>query len=360
MQEQFAQILNQARDRIASAHDSASLYQIKTELTGKSGSITALSQQMKNIAPELRRDFGLMLNECKNAVEQLLLDRQKIVDISELNAKLAGESLDLTLPTDGFYAGKIHPISQTIEEIIAIFGTMGFTMVEGPEIETDWYNFTALNIPPSHPARQMQDSFYMDKMDGDGNPYVLRTHTSPVQIRGLMERGAPIRIIAPGRTYRSDSDMTHTPMFHQVEGLVVDKKTNFGHLKGCLQDFCSAYFEIADVPLRFRPSYFPFTEPSAEVDIGCTREGGTLKIGHGKDWLEILGSGMIHPKVLANAGLDPDEWQGFAFGMGIERITMLKYGIPDLRTFFDGDQNWIRHFGFAPWQNPCLLRSLVA
>ena len=245
---------------------------------------------------------------------------------------------------------------------MAILGEMNFVMATGPEIETDFYNFTALNIPESHPARQMQDTFYVDKNDDQGRPLVLRTHTSPVQIRAGEKLGAPIRVMAPGRVYRADSDMTHTPMFHQIEGLVIDKNIHFGHLKGCLFEFCRLFFEINDWSeslLRFRPSYFPFTEPSAEVDIAAHRKDGKLTIGTGDSWLEILGSGMVHQNVIKNMGLDPTEWQGFAFGLGVERLAMLKYGIPDLRTFFDSDIRWLEHYGFSPYLQPSLLTSLV-
>jgi phenylalanyl-tRNA synthetase alpha chain len=245
-----------------------------------------------------------------------------------------------------------------MDELMAIFGEMGFTVAEGPDIEDDFHNFTALNIPEAHPARQMHDTFYLPEA-ADGTRKVLRTHTSPVQIRTMMSVPPPHRIIAPGRTYRCDSDITHTPMFHQIEGLVIDQSTHMGHLKGCLEDFCRAYFEVDDLPLRFRPSYFPFTEPSCEVDIGCSRAGGELSIGAGDDWLEILGAGMVHPNVLQNCGLDASEWQGFAFGLGVERIAMLKYGIPDLRTFFESDLRWLRHYGFQALDQPSLARGLA-
>jgi phenylalanyl-tRNA synthetase alpha chain len=275
-----------------------------------------------------------------------------------LDAVVAADRVDITLPVRPEREGRLHPISQTFDEIIAIFGEMGFAVAEGPDIEDDFHNFTALNIPPEHPARQMHDTFYLPEKE-DGERLLLRTHTSPVQIRTMQSSEPPLRIIVPGRTYRCDSDMTHTPMFHQVEGLIVDETTHMGHLKGCLIEFCRAYFEVDDVPVRFRPSYFPFTEPSAEVDIGCSRAGGELKIGEGDDWLEILGCGMVHPKVLAACGVDPEKYQGFAFGMGIERIAMLKYGIPDLRTFFDADLRWLRHYGFVPLEVPTLLRGLT-
>ena len=360
MSNDYTAIIASAEEEINHADSTNSLYQVKTKYLGKSGVITKISMQMRDLSPENRKEFGQKLNQIKTHVEALLDSRGQSIAKQELGDKLKQESLDLSLPTDRIYSGSLHPISQTIEETITIFGNMGFHVAEGPEIESDWFNFNALNIPPSHPARQMQDSFYVNHNDDQGNALVLRTHTSPVQIRALINEGVPLRVIAPGRTYRSDSDMTHTPMFHQIEGIVIDKKTHFGHLKGVLHDFCAQFFEVDFVPLRFRPSYFPFTEPSAEVDVGCSRDQGGLKIGAGDSWMEILGSGMVHPQVLKNVGLDPNEWQGFAFGVGIERIAMLKYGIPDLRTFFDADQNWIKHYGFSAWQNPCLLRSLVA
>ena len=255
--------------------------------------------------------------------------------------------------------GTIQPVSQVTEEVTAIFADMGFAVAEGPQIETDWYNFDALNIPPHHPARQEFDTFYMHRDEGDERPpHVLRTHTSPVQIRAMEKQGAPIRVIAPGRVYRSDYDQTHTPMFHQVEGLAIDKDISMANLKWTLEEFCRAFFEIDGIELRFRASHFPFTEPSAEVDIRCSWAGGQLKVGEGDDWLEILGSGMVHPKVLAAGGIDPNEWQGFAFGMGIDRIAMLKYGIPDLRAFFDSDLRWLRHYGFSPLRMPSVYAGV--
>ena len=277
--------------------------------------------------------------------------------------------MDLTLPPRPEADGAIHPISQVLDELIAILADMGFRVVEGPDIEDDFHNFTALNIPPEHPARQMHDTFYFGAdhlgadylgADGAGERMLLRTHTSPVQIRTMQAEPPPHRIIAPGRTYRCDYDMTHTPMFHQIEGLVIDESTHMGHLKGCLIDLARAFFEVDDLPVRFRPSYFPFTEPSAEMDIGCSREGGGLRIGSGADWMEILGCGMVHPKVLETVGLDPARYQGFAFGIGVERPAMLKYGIPDLRSFFDADLRWLRHYGFAPFDVPSLAAGLSA
>jgi phenylalanyl-tRNA synthetase alpha chain len=310
------------------------------------------------MAPEERRTMGATLNVLKTEIAAAIDSRKADLADVELDARLAGEGVDVTLPARPEGAGKIHPISQTIDEIVAIFGEMGFSVAEGPDIENDWHNFTALNIPPEHPARQEMDTFYLPN-EMDGNRMVLRTHTSPVQIRTMLKHPPPLRIIAPGRTYRCDYDATHSPMFHQVEGLVVDEATNMGHLKGCLIEFCRAYFGVDNLPVRFRPSYFPFTEPSAEVDIGCTREGGTFRIGHGDDWLEILGSGMVNPKVLENCGIDSDLYQGFAFGMGIERIAMLKYGIPDLRTFFESDLRWLRHYGFSALDVPSMVAGVT-
>jgi len=347
-------------ERIESAQDLQSLDALRVEALGKKGRITAEMKQLGALDPEARREAGQALNALKDRIAAAIEARKADLADEALEAQLAAEAVDVSLPVRPERRGKLHPISQTVDEIVAIFGQMGFQVAEGPDIEDDYKNFTALNIPPEHPARQMHDTFYLaDDKGGVDMSTVLRTHTSPVQVRTMETTPPPIRVIAPGRTYRSDSDMTHTPMFHQVEGLVVDKKTHFGHLKGCLQDFCSAYFEVEDVPLRFRPSYFPFTEPSAEVDIGCSRKGGELTIGAGDDWLEILGCGMVHPKVLAMSGIDPEEYQGFAFGMGIERIAMLKYGIPDLRTFFDADVRWLDHYGFAPLEVPTLIRGLT-
>ena len=346
-------------ERIESAQDLQSLEALRVEALGKKGRITAEMKQLGGLDPEARREAGQALNAVKDRVASAIEARKERLEDQALEAQLKAEAVDVSLPARPERRGKLHPISQTVDEIIAIFGQMGFEVAEGPDIEDDYKNFTALNIPPEHPARQMHDTFYLaDEEGGVDMSTVLRPHTSPVQVRTMEKTPPPIRVIAPGRTYRSDSDMTHTPMFHQVEGLVVDKKTHFGHLKGCLQDFCSAYFEVEDVPLRFRPSYFPFTEPSAEVDIGCSREGGELKIGRGGDWLEILGSGMVNPNVLRNCGIDPDKYQGFAFGMGVERMAMLKYGVPDLRTFYESDLRWLRHYGFASLDVPSLTGGL--
>ena len=341
----------------AAAQSLAALEELRVAALGRKGQVTELMKGLGGLDGEARKERGRALNLLKDALSDAIEARKATLAEAELDARLETERVDVTLPARPESHGRLHPISQTIDEMTAIFGEMGFAVAEGPDIEDDFHNFTALNIPPEHPARQMMDTFYL-KAKPDGTRMVLRTHTSPVQVRTMLAEKPPIRIIAPGRTYRSDSDMTHTPMFHQVEGLVVDRETHMGHLKGCLVEFCRAYFELPDVPVRFRPSHFPFTEPSAEVDIGCSRAGGELRIGAGEGWLEILGSGMVHPKVIANCGLDPDVWQGFAFGMGIERIAMLKYGIPDLRTFFEADLRWLRHYGFVPLDVPSLVGGL--
>lgn len=332
---------------------------VRVAALGKKGRITAEMKNLGGLSPDERKERGQALNKIKEAVATAINERKEALEDAALNERLQAERIDVSLPVRPEETGRLHPISQTWDEIVAIFGEMGFTVAEGPDIEDDFHNFTALNIPPEHPARQEHDTFYLQGEDGeiDYNK-VLRTHTSTVQIRTMQNQEPPIRIIAPGRTYRSDSDMTHTPMFSQVEALVIDKKTHFGHLKGCLQDFLNAYFEVDNLPLRFRSSYFPFTEPSAEVDIQCCWRDGELVIGEGDDWMEILGSGMVHPNVIRACGLDPDEYQGFAFGMGIERIAMLKYGIPDLRTFFDADLRWLRHYGFLPMEAASLIRGL--
>ena len=353
--------LEPLRDRlmaaVAEAGDLDQLEAVRLSALGRKGEITERMKTLGGLSPDARRAAGQQLNQLKDEVAAALDGRRDILQADALQRRLAADRIDVTLSPRPETEGRIHPISQTIDELTAIFADMGFTVAEGPHIEEDFYNFTALNIPPEHPARQEHDTFYLPPR-ADGTRPVLRTHTSPVQIRTMMRERPPIRIIVPGRTFRSDHDATHSPMFHQVEGLVVDRTSHMGHLKGCLIEFCRAFFDIDDLPVRFRPSYFPFTEPSAEVDIGCSREGGQLKIGHGADWLEILGCGMVHPKVLANAGVDPTEYQGFAFGMGIERIAMLKYGIPDLRTFYESDLRWLRHYGFVPLDVPTLAGGL--
>ena len=348
-------------EAVAAAASPAALEEVRVKALGKSGEVSALMKGLGAMSPDERREAGAKLNAVKDAVGAAIEARKAVLADAELDERLKTERVDVTLPARPEAEGRLHPISQTIDEIVAIFGSMGFHVAEGPDIEDDFHNFTALNIPPEHPARQMHDTFYIQGADGTGGPggKLLRTHTSPVQIRTMKESKPPIRIIAPGRTYRVDSDMTHSPMFHQVEGLVVDETTHMGHLKGCLIEFCRAYFGIPDLKLRFRPSFFPFTEPSAEVDIGCSRKGGELKIGAGDDWLEILGCGMVHPKVLELSGIDPARYQGFAFGMGIERIAMLKYGIPDLRTFYEADLRWLKHYGFLPLDVPSMTSGLT-
>ena len=352
--ETFDDLIKNVSGDIESAPNLAALEQIRISELGKNGRITDLLKTLGQMKSEDRRDAGQRLNELKNTITNLIDERKISLQNINLEIKLTNETVDVTLPSRPEEQGLIHPISQTIDEIISIYGEMGFIVAEGPDIEEDWYNFTALNIPPDHPARQEHDTFYLDGKNED-QKRVLRTHTSPVQIRTMESTPPPIRIIVPGRTYRCDHDATHSPMFHQVEGLVIGEAIHMGHLKGCLIEFCRAFFKLEDLPVRFRPSYFPFTEPSAEVDIGCSFEGGMLNIGHGEDWLEILGSGMVNPKVLENCGIDSRKYQGFAFGMGVERVAMLKYGIPDLRTFFDSDLRWLKHFGFNCLEVPTMV-----
>ncbi len=333
------------------------LEQARIAILGRKGRVTELMKGLGALDGAERRERGQALNRLKGEVEEAIGHAARALEDEALRARLAEERVDVSLPVRAESDGRVHALSQTIDEIVAIFGEMGFSVAEGPDIEDDFHNFAALNIPPEHPARQEQDTFYLPEQK-DGSRKVLRTHTSPVQVRTMRSVAPPIRIIVPGRTFRSDHDATHSPMFHQVEGLVIDEATHMGHLKGCLIEFCRAFFDIDDLPVRFRPSYFPFTEPSAEVDIGCSRDGGGLKIGAGGGWLEILGSGMVHPKVLANCGIDPARYQGFAFGMGIERIAMLKYGIPDLRAIYDNDLRWLRHYGFLPLDVPSMVGGL--
>jgi phenylalanyl-tRNA synthetase alpha chain len=330
---------------IAGAPDLDALEAVRVALLGKAGTLTGLLKALGTLAPEDRKTRGAEVNSLKTALTDALATRRATLEDAALTARLAAETIDISAPVRPEPAGAIHPISRTMEEIAAIFGAMGFTVAEGPDIESDWHNFSALNIPGHHPARDDHDTFYVPALDG-GAPRVLRTHTSPVQIRTMLEQPPPIRVIVPGRTYRADYDATHSPMFHQCEGLVIGKDITLAHLKGCLIDFLRAFFDRPSLPVRFRASYFPFTEPSMEVDIGWDRKSGD--IGKGGDWLEILGSGMVHPNVLANCGIDPRDYQGFAFGMGIERITMLKHGIADLRLFYESDLRWLQHYGFSP------------
>ncbi|MEE2970341.1 MAG: phenylalanine--tRNA ligase subunit alpha [Pseudomonadota bacterium] len=333
------------------------LEELRVEALGRKGSISELMRGLGALPADQRREAGQALNALKNEIGAAIDARHGVFAGAGLEQRLATETIDVTLPPRPRGEGRIHPISQTIEEMVAIFCEMGFRVAEGPHIEDDFHNFTALNIPPEHPARQDHDTFYLTETEDGARP-VLRTHTSPVQIRTMQAVEPPIRIVVPGRTFRADHDATHSPMFHQIEGLVVDETTHMGHLKGCLIEFCRTFFGVDDLPVRFRPSFFPFTEPSAEVDIGCSRDGGGLKIG-GDDWLEILGCGMIHPRVLENCGIDSTRYQGFAFGMGIERAAMLKYGIPDLRTFYDSDLRWLRHYGFNPLAQPTIAGGLT-
>ena len=346
-------------DAIAGAMDESTLEDVRVSAIGKKGEVALKMRELGKMTPEERQTAGPALNALKNEINSALMAKKEGLADAALNERLQTEWLDVSLPGRKRPAGRIHPISQVTEEVTAIFADMGFSVAEGPQIESDWFNFDALNIPPEHPARQEHDTFFMSLPEGaDRAPHVLRTHTSPVQIRAMSEQGAPIRVIAPGRVYRCDYDQTHTPMFHQIEGLAIDKDISMANLKWVLEEFVRSFFEVDNVELRFRASHFPFTEPSAEVDIRCSWKDGTLKVGEGDDWLEILGSGMVHPKVLAAAGVDPEEWQGFAFGLGIDRIAMLKYGIPDLRAFFDSDLRWLRHYGFASLDQPNLQGGL--
>ncbi len=349
-------IKSQSLQEVAQAKTVLELEEVRLKYFGKKGLVTDMLKGMGSLSPEERQVQGPAINTLKAELLEVLDGKKNQLELSELNEKLKTEKIDITLPGRPEEPGKIHPISQTIDELVTIFGNMGFTLAEGPNIEDDHHNFTALNIAEDHPARQEQDTFYM-KEKKDGKPLVLRTHTSPVQIRTMMDEDPPHRIVSIGRVFRADYDMTHTPMFHQIEALLIDKNINMGHLKGCLIEFLETFFGVKDLPVRFRPSYFPFTEPSAEVDIGCSREDGDFKIGKGADWMEILGCGMVHPNVLRNCNLDPEEYQGFAFGMGVERIAMLKYGIPDLRTFYESDLRWLRHYGFRSLDIPCMLNK---
>jgi phenylalanyl-tRNA synthetase alpha chain len=334
--------------RIARSDDEAALETVRVEALGKQGVVSGLMRTLGQMSPEERSAFGAKLNKLKDRLGDALLTRKATLAEAALEAKLRGEKVDVSLPAAPTRMGAIHPVSFVMEEIAQIFGEMGFSLEEGPDIETDFNNFTALNFPPKHPARDMHDTFFVNAAEG-GERMVLRTHTSPVQVRTMLKGQLPIRMICQGRTYRRDSDATHTPMFHQMEGLVIDETTNMADLKGVLMAFIRAYFEVDDVEVRFRPHFFPFTEPSAEMDVRCDRSGGQLKIGTGNDWLEILGCGMVHPNVLKNCGIDPEKYQGYAFGMGVDRLAMLKYGMTDLRQFFEGDTRWLKHYGFSPY-----------
>ena len=343
--------------QIAAASDEAALEAVRVASLGKKGSISERMKSLGAMGPDERKEAGAALNVLKDNVTEAIAARKAVLQEAQLEQRLASEKIDVTLPTRAESRGTVHPVSQVWEEVVQIFGDLGFAVAEGPHIEDDFHNFTALNIPPEHPARQEHDTFYFNEKP-DGSRMVLRTHTSPVQIRTMLSSKPPIRIIAPGRTFRCDSDMTHTPMFNQIEGLVIDETTHMGHLKWILAEFCKSFFEVDDVKMRFRASHFPFTEPSMEVDINCSWEGGQVKIGQGSSWLEILGSGMVHPNVIRAGGVDPDKYQGYAFGMGLDRIAMLKYGIPDLRAFFEADLRWLRHYGFKALNVPTLPGGL--
>ena len=343
---------------IAGAADEAALEKLRVAALGKKGEVSLRMRELGGMTPEERQVAGPALNALKDEINGAITAKKAALEDAALDARLKDEWLDVTLPARQRAHGSVHPVSQVTEEVTAILSDMGFSVAEGPQVESDWYNFDALNIPDHHPARTEMDTFYMAQAEGDNRPpHVLRTHTSPVQIRALQARGAPIRIICPGRVYRADYDQTHTPMFHQVEGLAIDRDISMANLKWVLEEFFSAFFGTT-VKTRFRASHFPFTEPSAEVDIQCSWEGGTVRVGEGEGWLEVLGSGMVHPKVLEAGGIDASKWQGFAFGIGIDRLAMLKYGIPDLRAFFDSDLRWLRHYGFAPLDVPTLHGGL--
>lgn len=350
------------RDLLAqadAASDEAALETLRVSALGKKGVVSDLLKTLGSMSPDERREKGPLINGLRDRVQEAIAARREALAESALERRLAAERVDVTLPVreSPESRGRIHPISQVMDELTAIFGDLGFSIAEGPDIETDYLNFTALNFPVGHPAREMHDTFFLQP-DHKGERKVLRTHTSPVQIRTMKSKAPPIRVIIPGRTYRHDSDQTHTPMFHQVEGLVIDKSANIANMRWVLEEFCKAFFEVDQVKMRFRPSFFPFTEPSAEVDIQCSRKGGEIRFGEGTDWLEILGCGMVHPNVLRNCGLDPNEVQGFAWGMGIDRIAMLKYGMPDLRPFFEADVRWLQHYGFRPLDLPTLTGGL--
>jgi phenylalanyl-tRNA synthetase alpha chain len=355
----IAQLEQKIVAEIAAAADEAALEAVRVAALGRSGSVSALLKTLGTMPPDERKVQGPLINGLKERVAETLAARREALRGAAIDARLNTETVDVTLPVRESPAdtGRIHPISQVTDELTAIFADMGFSVAEGPDIETDDYNFTKLNIPESHPARDMHDTFFFNPKP-DGSRLLLRTHTSPVQVRTMLSQKPPIRVIIPGRTYRVDSDQTHTPMFHQVEGLVIDKGSHLGHLKWILEEFCKAFFEVDAVKMRFRPSYFPFTEPSLEVDIQCRRDKGEVRFGEGDDWLEILGCGMVHPNVMRNCGLDPDEYQGFAWGLGIDRVAMLKYGMPDLRAFFEADVRWLAHYGFRPLDFPTLAGGL--
>jgi phenylalanyl-tRNA synthetase alpha chain len=355
MSSNIAALKTELTSLVNDAQDITSLEAARVAALGKKGRITDLMKNLGAMSPEERKEAGVTMNALKDEIANLIEAKETILKAQAMQERLAHETADISASVRPQAKGTIHPTTQTMDEFVSIFADMGFVVEEGPDIEDDFHNFTALNFPIGHPAREMHDTFYLpldESEEGEAQRKLLRTHTSTVQIRTMLKQKPPIRMVCMGRTYRSDYDMTHTPMFHQIEGLVIDKNINMGHLKGCLLDFVRAYFNIEDLPMRFRPSFFPFTEPSAELDIGCSRKDGGLKIGAGDSWLEIGGCGMVHPNVLINCGIDPEEYQGFAFGMGVERMAMLKYGIPDLRTFFESDVRWLEHYGFDPLARP--------
>jgi phenylalanyl-tRNA synthetase alpha chain len=350
-------IEREALGAIAEASDLAALDAVRVAELGKKGRISGLMKTLGKMSPDERKEMGPALNGLRNRVADAVEVRKAQLEEAELEKRLQTERIDMTLPPLATAQGKLHPVMQVFEEISSIFGDMGFSVAEGPDIEDDWHNFTALNFPEGHPARETHDTFFFNSQEG-APPKVLRTHTSPVQVRVMESQKPPIRILVPGRVYRNDWDATHTPMFHQVEGLVIEKNIHMGHLKGCLIDFVRDFFEVDNVEARFRPHFFPFTEPSAEMDVKYTKVGDTIEIGAGDSWMEILGSGMVHPNVLRNCGIDPEEYQGFAFGMGVDRLAMLKYGMPDLRPYFEADAGWSRHYGFRPWASPSVSGGL--
>jgi len=361
MMKNIATLQTDLMGAIGSADTLDALEALRIAALGKQGSVSALLKTMGSMSPEERQTQGPIINGLRESITSALASKKADLETADLNRRLASERVDMTLPAPEAPRGTVHPVSQVMDELAEIFADMGFAVAEGPEIEDDWHNFTALNIPETHPARAMHDTFYFpDEMARDGQKMVLRTHTSPVQIRTMTSQEPPIRIIAPGRVYRSDSDATHTPMFHQIEGLVIDKGIHLGHLKWTLETFLKAYFEREDVVLRLRPSYFPFTEPSVEVDVGYSVVNGKRVIGGAEGWMEVLGSGMVHRKVIEACGLDPDVWQGFAFGTGVDRLAMLKYGMDDLRAFFDGDNRWLQHYGFNALDVPTLSGGVGA
>jgi phenylalanyl-tRNA synthetase alpha chain len=350
----YAATGQEAISRIATASDLDALEGLRIEFLGKQGSISALLKTLGAMSPEQRQSEGPKIHGLREEVTGALAARKSALENVALEMRLAAERIDLSLPAPEQPKGSVHPITQVMDELAEIFADMGFAVATGPEIEDDWHNFTALNMPESHPARAMHDTFYFPDRNAQGREMLLRTHTSPVQIRAMLDRGAPLRIIAPGRVYRSDSDATHTPMFHQIEGLVIDRNIHLGHLKWTLETFLKAFFEREDIVLRLRPSYFPFTEPSVEVDVGYSLVNGKRVVGGSEGWMEVLGSGIVNRRVIAAGGLDPDQWQGFAFGTGVDRLAMLKYGMDDLRAFFDGDVRWLSHYGFAALDVPTL------